>query len=350
MKNLALFIGIVCLFCGISLAQGDDETRSNNGLPSQIVPGRSTNGITGAEITGNLLIQGEGEPKSQPEFIVYLILPGNQAMGRQPLRNKSYYSIRGVVAERSTLVLVLNGVEFARYQIVAGSPATVRQDMTFTWEQINNGVASILAGNKNIVVSVKGIYDRGESNQKLYDKASANRKDKKYDEAISILNQIAKNDPNDFVVFAELGTLYFSKDKLSEAEDAYKKALELKPELTSVSVSLGKLYMIQKNNDAAVLVFTKALELDPKSADANQYLGETYLQAKKGSKAVGYLNEAIRLAPLEKAEIHLRLAALYNGANLKDKAIAEYKIFIEKMPNHPDKKKFEQYIKDNSPQ
>jgi tetratricopeptide (TPR) repeat protein len=77
-------------------------------------------------------------------------------------------------------------------------------------------------------------------------------------------------------------------------------------------------------------------------------LGESYLQSKKGSKAVIYLNEAITLAPIEKAEIHLRLAALYNAAGAKDRAIAEYKSFLEKVPNHAERKNIEKYIRDNT--
>jgi hypothetical protein len=45
----------------------------------------------------------------------------------------------------------------------------------------------------------------------------------------------------------------------------------------------------------------------------------------------------------------LRLAALYNAAGLKDRAALEYKAFLEKVKTHPDRKKFEQYVKDNLP-
>ena len=51
---------------------------------------------------------------------------------------------------------------------------------------------------------------------------------------------------------------------------------------------------------------------------------------------------------MEKAEIHLRLAALYNAAGLKDKAVAEYKLFLEKVPQYSEKEKIEKYIKENS--
>jgi hypothetical protein len=47
------------------------------------------------------------------------------------------------------------------------------------------------------------------------------------------------------------------------------------------------------------------------------------------------------------AEVHLRLAALYNAAGIKDKAAAEYEEFLKKRPKYADRKKLEQYIVDN---
>jgi tetratricopeptide (TPR) repeat protein len=77
-------------------------------------------------------------------------------------------------------------------------------------------------------------------------------------------------------------------------------------------------------------------------------LGECYLQVKKGNQAAFHFNEALRLAPIEKAEARLRLASLYNAAGMKDKAVVEYKAFLEVVKDHPDRAKIEQYIKDNS--
>ena len=72
------------------------------------------------------------------------------------------------------------------------------------------------------------------------------------------------------------------------------------------------------------------------------------MQAKQGSKAVIALNEAIRLAPDENADLHLRLAALYNAAGAKDRAANEYKLFLAKRPKYPESQKLEKYIKENS--
>ena len=38
------------------------------------------------------------------------------------------------------------------------------------------------------------------------------------------------------------------------------------------------------------------------------------------------------------ADAHLRLAMLYNGAGMKDKAAAEYEQFLKKKPNYPERK------------
>jgi Tfp pilus assembly protein PilF len=74
------------------------------------------------------------------------------------------------------------------------------------------------------------------------------------------------------------------------------------------------------------------------------------LQIKNGSNAVVYLYEAIKLDPIGKADAHLRLAALYNGAGLKDKAAAEYEQFLQKKPDYPDRRKLELYISQNKKQ
>ena len=82
----------------------------------------------------------------------------------------------------------------------------------------------------------------------------------------------------------------------------------------------------------------------PANAEANFLLGESYLQIKQGSKAVGHLEAAARLG---RPEAHLRLATLYNAVGLKDRAAAEYEQYLKAKPDAPDRKKMEQYIREN---
>ena len=162
-----------------------------------------------------------------------------------------------------------------------------------------------------------------------------------------MLDRLLSVDPKDFIAWTELGTVKFKQGRFGEAEKPYQQALETNPSYIVALMNLGKLRMAEKKYDAAVEVFSRAVAAHPRSADANHFLGEAYLQIKKGSKAVGYLNEALRLDPLGKAEIHLRLAALYNAAGMKDKAVEEYEKFLAKKPDYPGRKKLEQYISEN---
>ncbi|MCA1556551.1 MAG: hypothetical protein LC747_07655, partial [Acidobacteria bacterium] len=117
------------------------------------------------------------------------------------------------------------------------------------------------------------------------------------------------------------------------------------------------------NFPGAISVLTRAVKSHPSSADANQFLGEAYLyvvlnEIRKKSdtieymneaarKAVEYMNEAIRLDPTGKAEIHLRLADIYNALDLKAQAVAECEKFLAKKPDYPSRKKLEQFISEN---
>ena len=55
----------------------------------------------------------------------------------------------------------------------------------------------------------------------------------------------------------------------------------------------------------------------------------------------------LRLDPDGMAEVHLRLATLYQAAGLPGKAAAEYEAFLKKRPNYRDRKRLEKYIVEN---
>ena len=133
-------------------------------------------------------------------------------------------------------------------------------------------------------------------------------------------------------------------NNVEEAEKAYRRAIQERPNFTLALLNLGRLLSAAKKFEAAIEPLTEAVKSSPTSTEGNFLLGEAYLQIKKGSKAVPYLTEAARLG---KAEAHLRLAVLYNAVGLKDKAALEYEQFLKKRPDYKDRKTLEQYISEN---
>jgi tetratricopeptide (TPR) repeat protein len=216
----------------------------------------------------------------------------------------------------------------------------IRRDIELEWR---GGSKNSAAG----TVSADMVYDRTPENKARFEKATEAMRRKDNKQAATLLGEIVAVDPKDFIAWSDLGTIHFKENRLDEAEKAYRRALEAKPSFLLALLNMGKTRIAGKNFDGAIETLTEAVRLHPQSADANYFLGEAYLQIKKGSRAVGYLYESLKLDPIGHAEAHLRLAALYNAAGLKDKAAVEYEEFLKKKPDHPDRKRLEQYIKEN---
>ncbi len=335
MKRLCSVSTIILfgLVFSTTLAAQTSEVSAETGLP---IP------MGAAVIYGQVSIEGLPKGERRPNIFVSLLISGTQ-IDRRQTDDRGYFFFLQRPRHGHSLLFEVDSTEVGRAYLVVGTGGTLRQDVTLNWRALRGATTT-----KTGVIAAGG-YARTADGEKSFDKAMAAVRENKNDVAETIFKEMVLKDPKDYLVWTMLGTIYYSDKKYGDASSAFTKALELKPDFTLARLNLGKMELSQKNFDKAIEILARAVELEPKSADANHFLGEAYLQAKKGSMAVGFLNKAIELAPVQKAEIHLRLAALYNGAGLKDRAAAEYKAFLAKMPNHADKNKFEQYIKDNTP-
>jgi tetratricopeptide (TPR) repeat protein len=294
---------------------------------------------------GDLIVKDDphGPPRTG-SFEVVLYLMGNTVVARQTVGPNGRYRFNNLLEGDYDLAVMFENAEVARARVLLRAPVyktDIRQDIDLEWKAVNNRTA------KAASVTAEDFYQRSAPNQKLFDKAQESTDKKKYSESVTFLKELVANDPNDFQAWTELGTVYLLSKDLAEAEKAYEQSTTIRPTFFLALMNLGRLRMMEQKYDAAIPVLTKAVEVKATSADANYYLGEAYLQIKKGSKAVNYLYEALKLDPVGKAEAHLRLAALYNGAGMKDKAANEYAEFLKKKPDYPERKKLEQYISEN---
>ena len=262
---------------------------------------------------------------------------------RQPVPNGGRYSFMDVPNGEYNLIVEVEGNEMVRIPLLLQESrfTDIRKDIMLEWSP---EAAARLPGKGG---TVPFTYARQASNQDLFAKAQEALARKDYSQAASLFDQVVKKDPKDFEAWTELGTARFNQEKLGDAEKAYRSALEQKPDFPPAQLNLGKALMAQKNYERAIEALDLAVKGQPQSADAHYFLGESYLQVKKGSKAVVHFNEAIRLDPSGKADAHLRLAALYNAAGMKDRAAAEYEHFLAKRPDHPDRDKLRKYIEAN---
>lgn len=272
------------------------------------------------------------------ELILYKV---GRVVDRQTVVNNSHYRFMNVANGDYELAVEVEGVEITRIRLQLNEvfKTDIRQDIEFEWRENRP--------TKKSVVAAADLYERSAGNKKLFAKAEKAMDEKNYSQAVIFLHQIVSDDAKDYQSWSELGTAYLLQKDLVAAENAYVRATEVNPAFFRALFNLGKLRMVEKKFETAIEPLSTAVTIQPSSAETNYLLGEAYLQIKKGSKAVVYFYEALKLDPVGMAEAHLRLAALYNAAGLKEKAAAEYEEFLKKKPDYPDRKKLELYVSQN---
>ena len=320
MKRLGLSVFVILTLAGSAFAQAGGHT-----------------------LFGDIKVDESQAGGLQPLSLhVLLYSEGGNLLLRQTVPSNGRYRFLNLRDGRYDVVVELENVEIARVRVYVSSPfkTDFRQDIELRWRE-----GSKLA--RSGVVSAADTYSRSTEHEALLTRAGKASEKKDYGEAIHLLKKIVETDPGDFPVWAELGTAYFILKNFDEAETAYVHALKAHSDYPLALISLGRLRIVRKNFDGAIEVLSQAVKLQPTVAQANYFLGEAYLQVKLGSRAVPYLNEALKLDPIGMADAHLLLAALYNAKDMKDKAAAEYEMFLKKRPDSPAKKRLKDYIAAN---
>lgn len=293
---------------------------------------------SGHMLYGDLRVdESKSEGRSPLAYDVILYGQNGSLVGRQTVPGGGRFRFMDLQNGWYQLAVEVEGGEVTRIrvQVMSTFKTDFRQDIALQWRARASGSASSVAA---------GSYKRTSPNQKLFERAAEAMNASKYAAADALLQQLVASDAKDYEAWTELGTAHVSRQDFDAAEKAYQTAADAKPTYAPALLNLGRLRVIRKKFDAAVEVLTKAVALPPPSADANFLLGESYLQLKKGSKAVPHLEEAARLG---RADAHLRLATLYNAVGLKDRAADQYEQYLAKKPDSPDRKKLEDYIKEN---
>lgn len=157
----------------------------------------------------------------------------------------------------------------------------------------------------------------------------------KLNEALDNLNLAVSKDPNNHTLHFALGTVYDNlanpdkdkkqpteaeyKDYIAKSEQAYKKAIEIKPDYFDAIYNLGALYFNQgvKINDAAQTI-----------ADNAKYAAEIKKADEKFNLALPYLEKALEIQPNDKNTL-LSLKQLYARTGQTDK----YKQVNDKLKN-----------------
>ena len=120
-----------------------------------------------------------------------------------------------------------------------------------------------------------------------------------YPAALRELLNAQELNPEDHIVYNDLGLCYMAKKMMTEAIAHFKKAIALKPSYAPARNNLGSAYMVLKEYDAAIEVFKEitkdALYATPHYPLAN--LGTAYFYKGDYQTALDYYKKALDLQP-----------------------------------------------------
>ncbi len=119
-----------------------------------------------------------------------------------------------------------------------------------------------------------------------------------------------------------LGLCYLELDELTQAEEAFKRQIDVSPQSTFAYNNLGRVYARKRNYDAAIAQFRKQIEINPRDRYAHMNLAESLRSAKQCDQAIPQYQLAAQFTP-ENAGPHVGLARCYLDQGQQASGVAE---------------------------
>jgi hypothetical protein len=111
------------------------------------------------------------------------------------------------------------------------------------------------------------------------------------------MNHVLASHPDSFAAHNNLGMALLEHDRLDEAIEHFKRALQLRPDSADVNNNWGVILVRQGGLDEARRYFGRAVELAPQHAGAHGNLGGVLARQGKRDEAIDHLLTALRLNP-----------------------------------------------------
>jgi tetratricopeptide (TPR) repeat protein len=161
----------------------------------------------------------------------------------------------------------------------------------------------------------------------------------RHDEAIAKFNEVIAKMPTCADCYYNIGTAYVAKQDFAQAETAFKKMIELKPDSAEAYTGLAGVYNAQKKFDLAAEASSKASQLGGGGAagggaEGSYNQGVILFNAGKFAEAKTQFEAATKADPnLSMAQYQLGMTALNLG--LIPEAVAALEAYLKVDPNGP---------------
>ncbi len=148
-----------------------------------------------------------------------------------------------------------------------------------------------------------------------------------FSEAEKAFRDAVNLDPGSADAQFRLGNVYIRQGQLAAAETAYRAAADINPDMASAHLNLGVVYYQMEQWNKAEEEFRTVLQLAPGDAQALYLLAAVRIQERQYAEAENLLLQA-KLAQPDLAEVYYGLGALYKLQEKPDEAIAAFEKFL----------------------
>jgi tetratricopeptide (TPR) repeat protein len=157
---------------------------------------------------------------------------------------------------------------------------------------------------------------------------------KRFDQAVPLLEKALELNPNDAVAHLNLGAVYAETGKLDRAVEQFRAAVLLSPLNFNAHNLLGKLYFDSHRFPEAEQQFQQSLQCEPNLA-AHDYLGYIDLQQGDVNRAEQAFKAALALNAAD-SHAHFKLGQIYAATGRNAQAVEELQVALAADPNNPE--------------
>ena len=140
------------------------------------------------------------------------------------------------------------------------------------------------------------------------------------DLSILDLQSILKENPKDVLNIVSLANAYFEPDRIEDAKEQYKKALEIEPDEEDALYNLGICLVIDKKYPEAAKYFERFLKIYPEDNDGLHKLGVVFMRMEKFEEALVLLQKSVTLNP-DSFDTQLSISLAYEALSKGSEAI-----------------------------
>jgi tetratricopeptide (TPR) repeat protein len=234
------------------------------------------------------------------------------------------------------------GLQSGQYKLTAEKDKLASQPATVNVRVNSPGEAELILGVASAAMTKEG-QAKALAMKKAFDEGVALSQAGKHDEAIAKFNEAIAANPNCYDCYNNIGYSYSQKKDWTNAETAYKKSTEVKPDDANAFNGLATVYNAQRKFDEAAAASAKATQLGGGAAaaggggnaDALYNQGVILWNSGKVAEAQKAFEGAVQANPSH-AEAHYQLGmALVNQGNMAG-AATEFETYLKLSPDGPN--------------